>query len=63
MVGPRDDHIILSEVSQTEKDIVWYHWCVESKIWCKELIKQKHTHRFRKQIYGYQRGKGEGSIN
>ena len=24
------------------------------------FAKQKQTHRYRKQIYGYQRGKGEG---
>ena len=27
--------IMLSEVSQKEKDIVWYHIHVESKIWQK----------------------------
>ena len=57
--------IILSEVSQTEKDK--YHLIsliyVESKIMIQMnlLPKQKQTHRHRKQTYGYQRGKaGEG---
>ena len=27
--------IILSEVSQTKTNIIWYHLCVESKIWYK----------------------------
>ena len=54
--------IILSEVSQVEKDkynmISLY---VESKkmIQMNFFIKQKQTHRHRKQTYGYQRGKGQ----
>ena len=50
--------IILSEVSQT-RNIVRYHLYVRSKtmIQMNLLIKQKQTHRLRKQNYGYQRGK------
>ena len=55
--------IILSELSQTEKEnIICYHLSVE----CKKndmselLMKQKHTHRHRKQTYGYQRGGSGG---
>ena len=51
--------IILSEVSQTEKDKYHtYHLYVESKkkmIQMNLFTKQKQTHRHRKQIYGYQR--------
>ena len=57
MDGPRDYHTKWSK-SDRERQI-WYHLCVE----CKKIIqtnlftKQKQTHRHRKQIYGYQRGK------
>ena len=52
--------IILSEVSQTEKDK--YHMIslicrILKKNDTHELIKQKQTHRLRKQTYGYQKGK------
>ena len=56
--------IILSEVSQTEKDK--YHKIsliyAESKkmIQVSLFTKQKHTHRLRKPTYGYQRGKVRG---
>ena len=57
--------ITLSEVSQTEKDK--YHTisliCGISKMIQMNLFTiQKQTHRHRKQMYGYQRGKrvGEG---
>ena len=50
--------IILSEVSQTS--ILWYHLHIESKkmIQMSLFMKQKQTYRHRKQIYGYQKGKG-----
>ena len=55
--------IILSEVSQTNTNII-YHLYVESKkvIQMNLFTKQKQTHRLRKQTYDYQRGKvgGEG---
>ena len=57
--------IILSEVSQTEEDK--YHMIylyVESKkkmIQMNLFIKQKQTHRLRKQTYGYQSGKSGGA--
>ena len=53
---------IPSETSQTEKDkIIWDHLYVESKkiIQVNPFIKQKLTHRHRKQIYRYPRGKME----
>ena len=55
--------IILSEVSQTEKDK--YHMIsLTCGIWnmtqMNLFTKQKQTHRHRKQIYGYQSGKGVG---
>ena len=58
--------IILSEVSQTEKDK--YHMmsltCGIKKIMQMNLFaKWKQTHRHEKQSYGYQRGKGQGGIN
>ena len=51
--------IILSEVSQTN---IWYHLYVESKkvIQMNLFTKQKQTYRYRKQTYGYQRGKVAG---
>ena len=55
--------IILSEVSQIEKDQYHMVSLVESKkmIQMNLFIKQQQAHRYRKQIYGYQRGKGRGS--
>ena len=58
--------VILSEVSQTEKDK--YNMisliCGILKIVQKDLFtKEKQTHRHRKQTYGYQRGKGGAWIN
>ena len=57
--------IILSEVSQTEKDK--YHMISltcellkKKKKDTNELISKTETHRHRKQAYGYQRGKGGG---
>ena len=52
--------IILSEVSQTEKDNI-YRLYVESKMIQMNLFtKQTWTHRLRKQTYGHQRGKVGG---
>ena len=50
---------LLSEVSQTETNIIGYHLHMESKkmIEMNLFTKQKQTHRHRKQIYGYQKGK------
>ena len=62
--------IILSEVSQTEKDK--YHMISLICGILKKMIqmnktllftKQKQTHRHRKQTYGYQRGKVAGRDN
>ena len=53
--------IILSEVSQTAKDK--YMWNLKKMIQMNLFTKQKQAHRYRKQIYGYQRRKGWGRIN
>ena len=53
--------VILSEVSQTEKDKYHdYHLYVESKnmVQVNLFTKQKLSHRCRKQTYGYQGGRG-----
>ena len=52
--------IILSEVSQTKTNIIWYHLYVESKkiIQRNSFTKQKQTNRHRRQSYSYQRGRG-----
>ena len=61
--------IILSEISQTEKDkIIAYHSYAESNFLKKEIqmnlfTKQKQTYRYGKQIYSYQRGNVGGGIN
>ena len=55
--------IILSEISQSKTNTIWYHLYVESKkiTQVSFFTQQKQTHRYRKQTYGYQRGKiGEG---
>ena len=58
--------VILSEVSQREKDRylpydITYMWNLKKKKILMNLFpKQKEIHRHKKQIYGYQRGKGEG---
>ena len=52
--------ITVCKVSQTKTNIIWYHLYVESlkkKVQINSLVKQKQTHRYRKQIYGYQREK------
>ena len=53
---------ILSEVSQTKTDVTWYHLYVESEklIQTNLLIKQKQTHKHRKQTW---RSKGKGGRN
>ena len=54
--------IILSEVSQTDKDKydIIYIWNLKNST--NELTKQKQTHRHRRQTYSYQKGRGEGEI-
>ena len=50
--------IILSEVSQKEKDryhMISLTWNLKYET--KELTKQEQIHRLRKQTYGYQKGK------
>ena len=52
--------IVLSKISQTEKDnTMRYHLHVETKkmIPMNLFIKQKQTHRHRKESFGYQRGR------
>ena len=56
MDGPRDCHI---KWNKTEKD-TYYDitdmWNLKKMIQMNLFIKQKLTHRHKKQIYGYQRG-------
>ena len=55
--------VILSEVSQTKTNIIWYHLYVESKkmIEMNLFTKQRQTHRHRGQTCGYQGGqRGQG---
>ena len=55
--------IILSEVSQTEKNKynITYLWNLKNMLQVNLFTKQKQTHRCRKQYYGYQTGRsGEG---
>ena len=60
MDGPRDYHTKWNR-SDREK-LCHIKSFVETKntIQINLFTKQKQTHRHRKQIYGYQRGKGEG---
>ena len=55
------DIIILSKISQTKINVIWYHLYVESKTMIQThfFTKQKYAHRHRKQTYAYQRGCGE----
>ena len=52
---------MLSEISQTETNIVWFHLCVKFKKYSKvNLRKKQYTHRYRNQSSGYQWGEGLG---
>ena len=60
MDGPRDYYI---KWSKSKTNTIWYHLYIKSKIryeltYLLKGRKKKQTHRHRKQIYGYQRGKG-----
>ena len=59
--------ILLSKISQTEKNKYMQSLYVDSKrkkITQMDLFtKQKKTHRHRKQTYDYQKEKGRGGIN
>ena len=59
--------IILSEESHTlERQIsydITYMCNLKKMIQMNLFTKQKQTHRHRKQIYGYQRGKWAGGVN
>ena len=53
--------IILSEVSQRKTNIIWYHLYVKSEKEYKCIhLKNRNTHRHRKQTYDYQRGMDVG---
>ena len=54
------EDILPNEVIQTEKDKhdISYMWALRM-IQMNLFTKPKQTHRLRKQIYGYQSGKGE----
>ena len=57
MDGPRHDCTKWSKSGRKRHHMIS---CVESKIMIQMdlFTKQKQTHRYRKQTYGYQRGKG-----
>ena len=63
MDGPRDYHTKWSK-SDRKRQIsydITYMWNLKKKKKdTNELISKTETHRHRKQIYGYQRGKGGG---
>ena len=54
--------IMLSEVSQTKTNAVWYHLYVKSKKQNKlvNITQKKQTHRYREQTSGYQWEEGMG---
>ena len=54
--------IILSEISQTKTNTVWYHLYMESKKYNKlvNITKKRETHRYREQTNGCQCGGGGG---
>ena len=56
----REMHIRTTMRYHLTPTVIWYHLYDESKKNDKMNLfaKQKQTHRHRKQIYGYQRGKG-----
>ena len=54
--------IILSEISQKQIYDITYMWTLKKMIQMNLLIKQKQSHRCRKQTYGYQGVRG-GGIN
>ena len=49
---------MLSEISQTKTNTVWYRLYVESKKYNKlvNIMRKKQTHRYEEQTSGYQRG-------
>ena len=59
MDKPRDDH---TKWSKTKTNIIYRLYVESKKMIQMNLYTQKETHRYREQIYGYQRGKdgGEG---
>ena len=63
--GPRDDHIKWNKSDRERHGTTWHHMISRiygnSKMIQKNFFtKQKHTHRHRKQTYGYWRGKVRG---
>ena len=58
MNGPRDYHI----KRRQRKTNTVYHLHVKSVMQMTLLTKQKQTHGHRRQISGYQRGRGQGGI-
>ena len=60
MDGPRD--VILSEVSQTQKDKYHVVSLIRAIYKCTYLQNRSKSHRYRKQTYAYQGGMG-GGIN
>ena len=56
------ENIMLSEIGQTQKDkyCISLTCAVYKIIQMNVYVKQKQTHRYRKQTCGYQRGEGRG---
>jgi len=52
--------IILNDLSQTDKNITWYHLYVETKNMTQINLLKKQTHGCWKQTYDYQGGKVGG---
>ena len=61
--GPRDDHTKWSKLEKDQSYMISLICGIEKIIQMNLFTKQKQTHRHRKQIYGYQRGKVRGRIN
>ena len=58
------EDIMLSEMSDRERQIVWYHLYVESKKYSKlvNMTKKKQTHRYTEQTSSYQEGRGKEEV-
>ena len=54
MDGPRDYHTKWSKRKREEYHGITYMWNLKKNKWTTLFTKQKQTHRYRKQSYGYQ---------
>ena len=60
MDGPRDYHTKRSKLEKDNYHMISFIHGIYNLIQMNLFTKQKQTHRHRKQIYGFQRGKGVG---